>query len=1056
MDRSNLSLRIDALIRRSRIWSVAQAGADWFSATAGAALVLCLLDYSLRFQDRGMRVLISCAFFAMAAWTARRFFLPVLRATRDPLVVAQRLELGFPQLRGLLAAAVDFQRHDEVDPDGGSHLLRAAVVRRATMLAQETDFGRVLDFRGPRRALGIAALTTVVGAALVVVEPLSAGLAIQRLANPWNEAAWPRRHRLKFKHLPMKAAAGQDIALEVVDESGQAPEQITFRWHYQDEPESQGTLRTATPVGDRAVFQVERPLRPFRMRAAGGDDDTMPWFDVDVVEPPIVELADAVIVAPEYTGEPPRPIGQPARAWVGSHIKLRGDASRPLAAVSVRRLDGGDAVEAEGRIEQGGLSFQLGDVVGREWVIRESGTFVLEVTDLDGVTGEVARWVVEAITDLPPTLSLVSPSAMTQATAQARVLVRGLAKDDMRLRRVELRYRWTDAANTTDNPPAAIVLLDQPSTEHQATSSPSNLAEQSIYRVTDDRYEIDSSWEIGDNARIQPGMTVELRVAAIDSAGQVTETDSRRIEIVTADEFAQRLSRRETVLLEQIREALRIQREAWERTRQVAELAPERTPTPKDADQLQGVELAQRAASRLLADEQTGVLPQIAALVAEYRGNRLESGPAVARLDEIGAKLRGIADVQLPAVERDLLHAVRALRESMREFRAPLGNAVNGQRQVVETLEDIVGRLAPWDLLQRQMREIAEARVGIEAVRDETERLLTQSPDAASSDSPAMRESLRKALAERQFEWARKLDRAFADMSAASDAASNDQRLGQAVEQALEVVRRTTPAASIQQAGQATLDNRLGAATEGQQNSLDALNELLEVMASSTGTASGDRSNKSDSRAARELEEWRAAVEELVTRQAEVVDGIDSGVTMSKEGKTNPAASPPRELADRQEEVVRRSADRLAGLPDRPAFRFALRGAIQQMRDAVQSLRGERIEEASVSSRHALRRLERLGNAARESAKPASSSSDPRDKPDLAPSAKPPAEGPSRMSLADLALVREIQEELRERTARVEASRGDDGMLAPPARRELESVAREQGELAQLLGELVE
>lgn len=1055
MDRDSLAWRIDSLIRRSRIWSMTQAGADWFSATVGAILICGTLDYSVRFQDRGLRFLVSIAWLLLTLWTARRFFLPVLQANHDPLVVAQRLERSFPQLRGLLTAAIDFQRQGELDPGAGSLQLRESVVKRATSLARELDFGQVLDFRGPRRALGVAAVIAWVGLTLAVIEPLAAGLVIQRLANPWNEAAWPRRHRLKLERPPAKVAAGQDVEFAVIDESGQAPDKVAFFWHYQDELESQGVQQTVASVENRAVLRVERPSRPFRIRATGGDDDSMPWFDVGVIEPPVVELSEAVIIAPDYIGEKPRPIGQPARAWVSSKIRLRGQASRPLSFVSVRRLDG-EELEAEGELTEGGLSFHLGGSAGREWAVRHSGTFVLEVTDRDGVKGEVARWVVEAVADLPPTLSLISPPMLSQATSRARVLLRGVAKDDIELRKIEIRYRLVNANPASDDSTTSFTLLDISPDQRKATTDSIPATGPLVYRVTHDRFEIDAHWEMGVHERIQPGVTVELRIAATDSAGQIRETEPRRIEIVTSEELAQRLSRRETLLLDQIREALRLQRESWTRTKQIAEATQGRPPTSKDADQLQGVELTQRAVTRMLVDEQTGVLSQMNTLLADYRGNLLESGTAVARLEEIGGKLRGVAEADLPAVERDLLHTVRALREAMREFQSSLDEAIVGQHKVVETLAQIVGRLAPWELLHRQSGEIAEARRGIETVREETERLLTQSADSSSPASPAVRDSLRRALAERQFEWARRLERAFAEISAAGEVENVDQRLGQAVEQALEVVRRTTPAASLRQAGQATADNRLGAAGEAQQNSLEALTELLQVLATSTGMANEDQTNASELQATRDLDEWRTAVEDLITRQAEVVERITASTAHLKEGKPLPKSLSVEDSAEQQDGVRRRSEDQLAALSDLPAFRFALRGAVAQMRDAVQSLREDLIEQALESSRDALRRLEQLRDVAHKSSSPSQQSPDSNDKPRTTPPSQWPNERSSKMSLADLTLVREMQAELQKRTSRIEASRGGDGTLPPSARRELEQVAREQGELAQLLGELVE
>ena len=42
-------------------------------------------------------------------------------------------------------------------------------------------------------------------------------------------------------------------------------------------------------VDGAMIARRENVLRPFSYRVEGGDDQSMPWLDVEVVEPPAVE-----------------------------------------------------------------------------------------------------------------------------------------------------------------------------------------------------------------------------------------------------------------------------------------------------------------------------------------------------------------------------------------------------------------------------------------------------------------------------------------------------------------------------------------------------------------------------------------------------------------------------------------------------------------------------------------------------------------------------------------------------------------------------------------------
>ena len=54
-----------------------------------------------------------------------------------------------------------------------------------------------------------------------------------------------------------------------------------------------------------AVAHRDNCQRPFAYRVEAGDDHSMPWRRVEVVEPPAVESLSVRLFPPGYTGRPP-------------------------------------------------------------------------------------------------------------------------------------------------------------------------------------------------------------------------------------------------------------------------------------------------------------------------------------------------------------------------------------------------------------------------------------------------------------------------------------------------------------------------------------------------------------------------------------------------------------------------------------------------------------------------------------------------------------------------------------------------------------------------------
>ncbi|MFO0867515.1 MAG: hypothetical protein U0935_01085 [Pirellulales bacterium] len=1066
MDPHPLTQQVDAVVRRGRHWTSICLWARWASLAGGSAWLLGAIDYGLRFEDRGVRVVLSLLFASIAAGAAWKLWRSPWNRDWDSLLVAQQIERRYPALRGLLASSLEFLRAEAADPTAGSLTLRRAVIDRAAVAAGGLDFSTVLNRQPVVRAVALAGAVALLLAASVGVRPSAAGLAALRLVLPWEDLTWPRRHKLHFAPLPTRLAAGQDLEITLLDANGRLPADATIEWKYSDDPADRGEAHLNPGQADRLSYRMERVTRSVQIRAAGGDDHTMDWHSVKVVEAPRVELRELHVTPPSYTGQPRRPAQPPLRVLAGSQVDLRAESNRPVSSACIRRAGAPADAPIPLAISDDGLTLSLVATDRSPWIIRESGTYELDVTDSDDVTATIFRWVVEAIADQPPTLSLTAPAAAGYATPEAHLAVRGLARDDVGVRRIVGRYRLANQSAETPRelpwyplPPAAV-----PEASAAAPSNPPGDAQ---------RVDLQATWVLAEDDRLVAGVVVEYWGEAVDARDQTSPAEIRRLEIVSPDEFAQRMGRREAAILEQLRDALRVQRDAHGQMQTVAQTATTPPLGPQVADQLQAIELAQRNVRRLLGDEQAGALTLLESLQEDWRQNVTTDVPALERLRTIHRQLTPLVSGDLPAIERDLQHCVRSVRESQRGPEEPWQQSVQRQQRVISTLEQIVQQLAPWDEIHRHAVDLAEIRSAVRDVQQRTEDQLAQQTNADDQDEARTAAAAqRRQLAERQFELGRRLDRILGDLEAAvapNGSVGEPTPLAQSIAQALAAARRSTLNGQLREAGQATLDNRLGAAAEKQTRTLTALDEVLDALAQRSPAGSAESPGAAAQAARQQQAAWDAAVEELIAAQTAVVNQLPPAT--DRPATDRPATDRPateRSAADRpatdrpataasatpwsshQRSVAQQAEDQLATLPDIPTFRFVLRGAVSRMRRAALGAEQGRPSEAASAARAALARLEQLRQATHDLTAASPPSLPP---PSEVPAAErsPQAPGQGRGSVAELKLLRALQADLLQRTAELEAQRAPPQALREDQREALRELAREQGELVQLL-----
>ena len=321
------------------------------AAVLATVTLLGWIDYLVRFRDRGVLVVFAVTVAGVFAWTgclAVRKLL-VLKARLGDTDVALHVEAFFPAVQDRLASAVEFLRQAEDDAMAGSAAMRRAAISQAAAASADLDFGQVLDRRPALRSALAALAVVLLAAGLTATHAAAARTALTRLAFPLGTADWPQRTHLALRQPVKQIVRGQPLEVAVKD-TNDAPLPPDCRIHYRL-TDAQGRTRVETEpmqlLGEVMVARRDNVTAPLEFCFTGGDDRTMNWIHVEVIDPPVVGTLTLTVIPPGYTNWPEeqRRRRRPGRSWPARACNL---TARPPSG-SCRRAGCGSTTAANCR-----------------------------------------------------------------------------------------------------------------------------------------------------------------------------------------------------------------------------------------------------------------------------------------------------------------------------------------------------------------------------------------------------------------------------------------------------------------------------------------------------------------------------------------------------------------------------------------------------------------------------------------------------------------------------------------------------------------------------------
>ena len=119
-----------------------------------------------------------------------------------------------------------------------------------------------------------------------------------------------------------------------------------------------GAEQTVEPrFHDQKYVYNQTPItRPFQYKAVGGDDRSMPWVRLEVVEPPVIQSLAIKLHPPEYASWPTTASGREIRGLKGTRVEFSGVSTKPLQSAQLKL---GDDRLIAARIVDDGYGFAL-------------------------------------------------------------------------------------------------------------------------------------------------------------------------------------------------------------------------------------------------------------------------------------------------------------------------------------------------------------------------------------------------------------------------------------------------------------------------------------------------------------------------------------------------------------------------------------------------------------------------------------------------------------------------------------------------------------------------
>ena len=938
-------------------------GLSWLVAVVfGATLAVGLLDWSLRLEDAGVRLILGLGILASATWISWRLLLRPLRRQISDVEIALRIERRYPGFNDSLASTVQFLKTN-ADPHLGSPEMQKQVVERTVAQVERVNLSDIVETRRVRKVALAAVGICLLAAMIAGLNQAAAATALHRLMFPFANRPWPKTTELRLVNEdleplqfdagePLRLAAGDTLEVYVENLKGRLPEDVRMEYRFDEEEVIAETLRRTSLRGsdgnskDVGIATIIATKGPMFFRAVGGDDLEMPWQMLEVVPPPEVDTLQLTLTPPAYSRQKAETLAEGVghvRGLLGTRVQLKATTNKPLQSAQLRVKDFPPVrvpISSDGR------------KLEAEFLITEPGVYSwwLDLKDLKGFQNANApRYEVRGTADLVPDVWIDEPPRDKNVTPTAMVPIIVGAKDDLGLKSIRLMHKVGDDPETAFSAIPLLTGEDRP-----------------------EQHRVEYEWELA-GLDLKPGQQILFHAEALDDydldGEHVGRSIDRKLTIVSPEEKSAELTFQQGGLLEELEAAFKMQSQTHDQIEELKiQLKKAGELRPQDIDLLKRLEIEQRQIGSRLSHPAQGLTAHTEELLEELKQNKIDDPEMEARLRGIAIEIGILEEDHLPIIEQELTNArkLAQTRQGLtpedgeqppegapslaRDEETSLDRADDHQRAVLDTLSEMLAQLSEWRHHRDLTGEVRELITNQEAINRETGEIGRRTFGKRPDDLTPQEQADLARLADRQRKQAQRVG----DLSKSFDEIT--KKLKETSPQAAEILsdaqghlREQAIAGNLQEASNQMTRNQIGEAVGQQNDALADLNELSDILK--------NRSVSDTETLVKKLKEARSQLEELRKRQEEL-----NQKTEEAEQLTNPSEREQAlEKLRQEQEEIRREVSSLARRLRRLEAQqpgSSLRRAAARMEQAEQLLQENQPNQAEEEQQEVLEDLE--------------------------------------------------------------------------------------------------
>ncbi len=843
-----------------------------FAVLAGgitAFFTIVLVDW-LVWLPPVLRLVAASLFIAGFVAASLHWIITPLRAPFTIQELAGKIERSFPPLQDRLASSVNFLERGET----GSSRMAQHVVDATQKAIEEIPLERAL-VGGPvtRRAFAFAGALAM----LVITmwwSPQWVQVGAKRYIHPWSGTEWPRTVAIVPTTFDQVAAMGDTVVVSMRIERGWNPD-LRAVVHFR-EPDGNISTRTLNHDGDGAYStSIDAVTSDLSYWFEAGDATTEDHSStVNMVRRPEVMEATALVEPPPYAATAPARLMDlrdgPIQAFVGGFVTFQFRASKRVAnnedktALGLRCDDGTWIALHVDPDDPSKLSAR--------WTVTRDLEIRPELHDEYGFENRgTATYTLRALPDAPPTLVVLEPPSVSEATTSGFVRMVIRAEDDFGIE--ELRLAVARPDDQTLNIPIEI--------------SQRSMTSDSGVQVIETKI-----WEMAPLSAA-PGDVISYRAIARDNyqkadlEGQETASPEMRIKILSDSEFELRI-REDLAALEE-----RVRRTAFDQAALHDEALALHT-SGESVDELKDSAEARRGAAGAMSLAQMRIARQVRDTAVRFDEivRRMErNAPGDNKRDrvaQLGETLRSVAAGPMAGASA-LLGKARepADRKKSQEV---LSEATQAQQAALNGLRDVLRSMGQWGAFQGVVSRTQDLLDRQSQIRLQTTELgkstLGKSLDTLEPDELA-------ALRENQHKQEQLLDDVTEHLARLEQmrqsVAEKDPGAADSLDAAMRAARGEDLIRHVREAATSIAANRTGAAESQQRAASQALQKMLAQLRQ---------------REDRELAQLRKKLDDAATQVDQLIEE-QKGLLAQVQGSTSPAESELEAMSEAQRTLSR-------------------------------------------------------------------------------------------------------------------------------------------------------